>query len=65
MQRSDAKNWSFASFLLAGLFVLACPQVPSELWKYTDKDGKVTYSDKAPKKGEKAEPVVTDPRPTS
>ena len=30
------------------------------LWKYTDKDGKVTYSDKAPKPGEKAEPVITD-----
>jgi phage shock protein A len=31
-----------------------------ELWKYTDKDGKVTYSDKAPKQGEKAERVVAD-----
>lgn len=30
------------------------------LWKYTDKNGKVTYSDKAPKKGETAEPVNTD-----
>ncbi len=27
------------------------------LYRYTDKDGKVTYSDKAPKPGEKAEPV--------
>lgn len=31
------------------------------LWKYTDKDGKVTYSDKAPKPGEKAEAVDATP----
>ncbi len=31
------------------------------LWKYTDKDGKVTYSDKAPKKGETAQLVTSDP----
>ena len=31
------------------------------LWKYTDKDGKVTYSDKAPKKGENAQLVPNDP----
>ncbi len=31
-----------------------------ELWKYTDKDGKVTYSDKAPKKGETAQLVPND-----
>lgn len=31
------------------------------LWKYTDKDGKVTYSDKAPKKGEAAQLVTSDP----
>ena len=30
------------------------------LYKYTDKDGKVTYSDKAPKAGEKAEAVGTE-----
>lgn len=30
------------------------------LYKYTDKDGKVTYSDKVPKSGEKAELVKTD-----
>lgn len=28
-----------------------------QLWKYVDKDGKVTYSDKPPKNGEKAEAV--------
>ena len=31
------------------------------LWKYTDKDGKVTYSDKAPKKGETAQQVTSNP----
>jgi hypothetical protein len=31
-----------------------------ELWKYTDKNGKVTYSDSAPKEGEKAERVSAD-----
>jgi hypothetical protein len=30
------------------------------LYKYTDKDGKVTYSDRAPKPGEKAESVNLD-----
>ena len=30
------------------------------LYKYTDKDGKVTYSDRVPKAGEKAEAVGTD-----
>ena len=30
------------------------------LWKYTDKSGRVTYSDKAPNDGEKAEPVIAD-----
>lgn len=31
------------------------------LWKYVDKNGKVTYSDKAPKKGETAQLVPNDP----
>lgn len=31
-----------------------------ELWKYTDRSGKVTYSDKAPTEGEKAERVNAD-----
>lgn len=30
------------------------------MWKYVDKDGKITYSDKAPKKGETATPVAGD-----
>ena len=31
-----------------------------QLWKYTDKNGKVTYSDKGPLAGEKAERVIAD-----
>lgn len=31
-----------------------------QLWKYTDKDGKIVYSDKPPKNGEKAEEVKFD-----
>ena len=48
--------------LIAGL-LLACFAFAANaqgLWKYTDKDGKVTYSDKAPKNGEKAVPVIAD-----
>lgn len=48
---------------LASVVWLACvvsPASAQEMWKYTDKDGKVTYSDKAPKQGEKAERVITD-----
>ena len=42
------------------LMVLASVSQAQQLWKYTDKDGKVTYSDKAPKSGEKAEPVTSN-----
>ena len=42
------------------IFSLAFSAIAQGLWKYTDKDGKVTYSDKAPKAGEKAEPVIAD-----
>ena len=48
--------------LIAGV-LLACFAFAANaqgLWKYTDKDGKVTYSDKAPKNGEKAVPVIAD-----
>ncbi len=48
--------------LIAGV-LLACFAFATNaqgLWKYTDKDGKITYSDKAPKNGEKAEPVIAD-----
>lgn len=44
---------------LAALAVASAANA-QELWKYTDKDGKVTYSDKAPKKGETAQLVPND-----
>ncbi len=48
--------------ILTSLLVLAVAQAASAqaLYKYTDKDGKVSYSDKPPKPGEKAELVKTD-----
>ncbi|MEP7156864.1 MAG: DUF4124 domain-containing protein [Betaproteobacteria bacterium] len=50
-----------ARFFLACLALAACGVSDAQqLWKYTDKDGKVTYSDKAPKKGETATPVTSD-----
>ena len=47
-----------AGFMMA---VTSSATRAQELWKYTDKDGKVTYSDKAPKKGESAQLVPNDP----
>lgn len=47
-----------------GLLLLAnfatMPTNAETLYRYTDKDGKVTYSDKAPKDGEKAEAVQVE-----
>lgn len=47
---------------LAMVLMLLCvyPAVAETLYKYTDKDGRVTYSDRVPKAGEKAEAVGTD-----
>ena len=39
---------------------LALSASAQDLWKYTDKNGKVTYADKAPMNGEKAERVNAD-----
>lgn len=47
--------------LLAFGSLAIAPAAAQTLWKYTDKDGKVTYSDRVPKAGEKAEPVSTNP----
>ncbi len=49
-------------FMLAGLLLIAVSQSANAqaLYKYIDKDGKVSYSDKPPKPGEKAELVKTD-----
>lgn len=47
--------------MCAGCIVwLALSASAQELWKYTDKNGKVTYADKAPINGEKAERVKAD-----
>ncbi|HEX9389964.1 MAG TPA: DUF4124 domain-containing protein [Usitatibacteraceae bacterium] len=48
--------------MVASLALIAVSPVATAqaLYKYTDKDGKVTYSDKAPKPGEKAELVKSD-----
>ena len=51
---SEAILFAVVSLSLAG----AC--YAEGLCKYIDKDGKVTYSDKAPKKGENAQPVTSD-----
>ncbi len=57
------KNWLRTIAVLAPLAVVGIAAVDAQqLWKYVDKDGKVTYSDKAPKPGEKAEAVKSDPK---
>ena len=60
MQRT---RLSIPAIMLAGAVALTAPGAghTQALWKYTDKDGKVTYSDKAPKKGENAQLVTNDP----
>ena len=52
-----------SNFVTAASVSIACfaaSAVAQGLWKYTDKNGKVTYSDKAPGASEKAEPVIAD-----
>lgn len=49
-------------FVLLAMLTLSLGIQAQQLWKYIDKDGKVTYSDKPPKKGEKAEEVKSDPK---
>ena len=60
MQRHER---NLSAIMLAGAMALtaAGSGYAQALWKYTDKDGKVTYSDKAPKKGENAQAVISDP----
>ena len=47
---------------LAWMVVLFVATIASAqtMYKYTDKDGKVTYSDRLPKPGEKAEAITVD-----
>ena len=58
MKRQSEKILRGAS--MACIMSIAICANAQELWKYTDKNGKVTYSDKAPTLGEKAERVTTD-----
>ncbi len=49
-----------ALMLAAALFAFAVAANGQTLFKQVDKDGKVTYSDKPPKDGEKASNIVVD-----
>lgn len=48
--------------IFLGLFVVCAgvPAIAQALWKYTDKDGKVTYADRPPREGETAVRVNID-----
>ena len=63
MQRRDEGSIAVVIMLLAAAVAFGAGHAAyaQALWKYTDKDGKVTYSDKAPKKGETAQLVTNDP----
>ena len=58
MQRLAKRRTALNAGVILACFAFAANA--QGLWRYTDKDGKVTYSDKAPKNGEKAEPVIAD-----
>ncbi|MBL8510218.1 MAG: DUF4124 domain-containing protein [Betaproteobacteria bacterium] len=49
-------------WLLSFLMLFCTLAATQELYKYVDKDGKVTYTDRPPKPGEKAERVIIDPK---
>lgn len=59
-QPKQALVLSFTLTCMAGLAMTGEANAQA-LWKYTDKDGKVTYSDKPPKKGETAQLVTNNP----
>lgn len=61
MQRRERLMPAAMAVIGAILLAVATQGHAQALWKYTDKDGKVTYSDKAPKKGETAQLVNSDP----
>jgi hypothetical protein len=54
------KRFSLISLLAAGLIASSVQVSAQVLYKYVDANGKVTYSDKAPKPGEKAERITAD-----
>ena len=52
---------SLGTLLMSAVLFGSVGRVDAQsMWKYVDKDGKITYSDKAPKKGETATPVAGD-----
>jgi len=56
MKWPDVVKWGTLLLIASTATAVSAQQ----LYKYTDKDGKVTYSDRVPKPGEKAEPVDID-----
>lgn len=54
------KNIFFGAAALIFAAQLSGLAIAQAMYKYVDKDGKVTYSDQAPKPGEKAELMVKD-----
>ncbi len=58
MKQLPNNYYPIASAVCIAFFALSASA--QALWKYTDKDGKVTYSDKAPTDGAKAERVNAD-----
>lgn len=54
------KRFSLIALLAAGLIASSVQVSAQVLYKYVDANGKVTYSDKAPKPGEKAERITAD-----
>ncbi|MBL8519104.1 MAG: DUF4124 domain-containing protein [Betaproteobacteria bacterium] len=61
--KSRSREHRTSCWLLALPVVLVTLQADAQqLWKYIDKDGKVSYSDKPPKPGEKAEAIKHDPK---
>ena len=60
MRRRERLIFLAMAWIGAVALVVAPHGHAQALWKYIDKDGKVTYSDKAPKKGESAQLVSND-----
>ena len=54
------KRFSLILLSATALIVLSAQVNAQVLYKYVDANGKVTYSDKAPKPGEKAERITAD-----
>ncbi len=54
------KRFSLILLLAAGMIVSSVQVSAQVLYKYVDANGKVTYSDKPPKPGEKAERIQAD-----